>query len=305
MRAVRFDRFGDETVLKVLEVDDPVPAAGEVLVRVRAAAINPGEIYIRQGLLEGMFPTTFPSGQGSDVAGDILRCGPGVQEFAVGDQVLGWSDERRSHAELVVLPVNQVIAKPPSLSWEVAGSMFIAPMAALAGVRSVDPRPGETVAVSGAAGGVGSVAVQLAHRTGATVIGIASPSNHEWLRDQGIIPVSYGDGQQERLIEAAGGQLDAMIDTFGDGYVELALSLGVSPTRINTIIDMAAVQKHGVSFQGSAEVGTTENLAIVAELAATGQLDIPIARTYPLDDVRDAYRQLAERHTHGKVVLLP
>lgn len=305
MRAVRFDHYGGVDVLEVREVEDPAAEPGRVLVAVRAAGINPGEISIREGRMHERWPATFPSGEGSDFAGVVTDVGDGVQTFAAGDEVLGWTEERASHAELVAVPADQLTSKPPSLSWEVAGSLFVAGMAALASVSAVALRGGETVVVSAAAGGVGSIAVQLARRTGATVIGLAGERNHDWLRAHDVVPVTYGEGQAERLREAASGKIDAFIDTFGGGYVALAIDLGVSPERINTIADFGAAQRYGVKTQGTHAIASAERLAELAALAADGSLEIPIARTFPLGQVREAYRELEQRHTHGKIVLLP
>ncbi len=305
MRAVRFDRYGGVDELHIREVPDPQPTPGRAIVRVKAAAINPGEIMIRIGALEAMYPATFPSGEGSDFSGEIVSLGAGATGFSVGDAVLGWSDERASHAELVSMPVEQLVAKPEGLSWDVAGSMYVAPMAALASVGAVAPRDGDMVVVSAAAGGVGVVAVQLVKRAGATVIGLAGADNHEWLRAHGVVPVLYGDGQEERIRAAAGGRVDAFIDLFGAGYVDLALALGVPTDRINTIADFQAVQEKGVKGQGTGDAGGAAALGGLVALAASGDLDIPIARTYPLSEVREAYRLLADRHTHGKIVLHP
>jgi NADPH:quinone reductase-like Zn-dependent oxidoreductase len=305
MKAVRFDEYGDVDVLEVREVEDPVAGPGEVLVAVRAAGINPGEISIREGLLHERFPATFPSGEGTDFAGVVQSVGDGVSAFAAGEEVLGWTEQRASHAELVVVPADQLIAKPASLSWEVAGSLFVVAFAAYASVQAVAPQAGETVVVSAAAGGVGSVAVQLARRAGATVIGLAGEHNHDWLRRHEIVPVRYGEGQAGRIREAAGGQVDAFIDTFGDGYVELAIELGVAPERINTIIDHETAARVGAQTQGTHAVANAAALAELAQLVADGELEIPIARTFPLEQVRNAYNELAERHSHGKIVLLP
>jgi NADPH:quinone reductase-like Zn-dependent oxidoreductase len=305
MRAVRFDEYGDVDVLDVREVDDPVAGPDEVLVAVKAAAINPGEISIREGRLDDRWPATFPSGEGSDFAGVVRALGEGANGFAVGDEVLGWTEQRASQAELVVVPTDQLTAKPASVPWEVAGSLFVVGMAALASVEAVKPQAGETVVVSAAAGGVGSVAVQLARNTGATVIGLAGQRNHDWLRAHDIIPVTYGDGQLERIREASGGKVDAFIDTFGDGYVELAIELGVSPDRINTIIDHETAQRVGAHAEGTHAIASAPRLAELAELVAEGRLEIPIANTYPLVQVRAAFTELADRHTHGKIVLLP
>jgi NADPH:quinone reductase-like Zn-dependent oxidoreductase len=204
-----------------------------------------------------------------------------------------------------VVPVDQLTAKPASVSWEVAGSLFVAGVAAYASVQAVAPEVGETVVVSAAAGGVGSVAVQLARGTGATVIGLAGEHNHDWLRRHDVVPVTYGEGQADRIRQAAGGSIDAFIDTFGDGYVDLAIGLGAAPQRINTIIDYEAVQRLGVHAQGTHSIATAPILAELVGLVADGSLEIPVARTYPLEQVRDAYRELALRHSHGKIVLLP
>jgi NADPH:quinone reductase-like Zn-dependent oxidoreductase len=306
MRAVRFDEYGGIGVLDVREVEDPRPGPGRVVVRVRATGLNPGEIPIREGAFHERAPATFPSGEGTDLAGEVAAVADGESGFAVGDAVLGWTDDRAAHAELVSVPAEQVIAKPPELRWEVAGALFVVSLAALASVRAVAPQAGETVVVSAAAGGVGSVAVQLARRTGATVIGLAGDGNHEWLRAHDVVPVAYGDGQAERIREASGGSIDAFIDTFGGGYVELALELGVAPERINTIIDFQAAGRHdGVHTEGTYAIASPEPLAEMAALVAAGELEIPIARTYPLDRVREAYAELAERHTRGKIVLVP
>jgi len=305
VRAVRFDRYGGIDVLELRQVDDPVAEPGQVVVAVKAAGINPGEISIREGRMHDRWPATFPSGEGSDFAGLITEVGAGVTDFAAGDEVLGWTEERASHAELVAVPADQLTAKPASVPWEVAGSLFVAGVAGYACVQAVAPQAGETVVVSAAAGGVGSVAVQLARRTGATVVGLASERNHAWLRRHDIAPVRYGQGQAERIREAAEGHVDAFIDTFGGGYVDLAIDLGVAPERINTIIDFEAVGRLGVKGQGTHAIATAPLLAELARLVAEGRLEIPIARTYPLGQVREAYRELAERHTHGKIVLLP
>ena len=305
MRAVQFDRYGDLDVLEVREVADPVANSGRVVVRVRAAAVNPGEDLIRSGATAAIWPATFPSGQGSDFAGEIIALGDDVTGFEVGDEVISWTNERASHAELVAVPADHVVFKPQELSWEVAGSLFVAPFAALASVRAVAAGPGDYVGVSAAAGGVGSVAIQLLRRAGATVIGLAGPANHDWLRAHGVIPVTYGVGQEDRIKDAANGRLDAFIDLFGGGYVELAVNLGVQPSRINTVIDLEGARNYGVKSEGHTTVASAENLAMLADLVAAGSIEIPIAGTYPLDRVRDAYADLNARHTHGKIVLRP
>jgi NADPH:quinone reductase-like Zn-dependent oxidoreductase len=302
---VRFDHYGDRDVLSVVDVPMPTPSAGEVVVAVRAAGINPGEVSIRSGALDSRFPATFPSGQGSDLAGVVSAVGTGVDEFAVGDEVLGFSWSRSSHATHVSVPIGQLISKPPGLSWEVAGSLYVVGCTAYAAVRAVDAREGETVAVSAAAGGVGTVAVQLLRLRGARVIGIASPGNGDWLTAHGVVPVAYGDGLAERLVASAPDGIDAFIDLFGPEYVQLASDLGIPPDRIETIISYEKAQEIGARTDGSGDASTTEVLTEMAGLVGSGEVEIPIAATYPLDRVRGAFEQLERRHTRGKIVLIP
>jgi len=305
-KAVRFERYGDVDVLQVVDVPRPVPEEGQVVVGVKAAGINPGEAAIRQGLLHERWPATFPSGQGSDLAGVVDELGPGVSGVAVGDEVIGFTHNRASQAQLVVVDADHLTPRPAGVPWEVAGALFVAGATAHAAVHAVSPSEGDTVVIAGAAGGVGTIAGQLAHLAGATVVGLASPPHHAWLEDHGIVPVAYGDGVEDRILDAAGDEApDAFIDTFGGGYVDVAIALGVAPDRIDTIADYAAAQRHGAKTDGSMAGARAEVMAELAGLIASGRLDIPIAASYPLTQVRDAYRELEHRHTLGKIVLIP
>src|SRR5712672_2286124 len=306
VKAVRYGEFGGIGVLRVEEVERPVPGDGQVLVRVKAAGINPTEAVIRTGAVAGLFPSTFPSGQGSDLAGVIEEVGAGAGGFSPGDEVIGFTNKRASQAELVLVEAGDLTRKPENLSWEVAGGLFVAGATAWGAVHAVLAKKGETVVISGAAGGVGSLAVQLARRTGATVIGLASESNHEWLKSHDVIPVAYGEGVADRIRAAAPSGVDAFIDTFVDGYVELALALGVATDRIDTIADFAAGEMHGVKTDGGVAAGPgAKVLAELADLIADGHLEVPIANVYPLAQVREAYTELERRHTRGKIVLRP
>jgi NADPH:quinone reductase-like Zn-dependent oxidoreductase len=302
---VRFDAYGGVDVLKVVDVERPVPGPGEVLVRVRAAGINPGEAKIREGAMAERWPATFPSGQGSDLAGFVEELRPGVEGLAVGDEVLGFTDQRASQAELVTTPADHLVHRPSDVPWEAAGSLFVVGSTAWAAVRAVGLSDGDTVVVAGAAGGVGSLAVQLARNTGATVVGLASEPHHRWLADHGVVPVSYGDGVADRIRTAAGGRVDAFIDTVGANYVDLALELGVRPDRIDTIADFEAGTKYGVKTDGNRVGASAQVLEELTSLISKGLLEVPIARIYPLSAVVDAYRELANGHTRGKIVLVP
>jgi NADPH:quinone reductase-like Zn-dependent oxidoreductase len=304
VKAVRFEHYGSVDVLNVVDVPVPVPGPRQVLVQVSAAGINPGEAKIRDGLLHKRFPATFPSGQGSDLAGVVTALGPGAVGVTVGENVIAYTDNRASQAEYVLVEAANLAPKPDAVPWDVAGALYVVGATAYAAVRAVATAAGETVVVAGAAGGVGSVAVQLASLAGATVIGLASPANHEWLAGKGVIPVTYGDGVADRIRHAAP-TVDAFIDTQGGDYVQLALELGVSPARIDTIANFSAVAEYGVKGDGNSAGASAGTLAQLAGLIAAGQLEVPIAATFPLTDVRDAYRLLAGGHIRGKIVLIP
>ncbi len=304
-RAVRFDRYGGREVLYVADIEMPSPGPGEVVVEVRAAGINPGEVGIRSGAMHEMFPATFPSGEGSVLSGVVTAVGPDVTEFSVGDEVLGFSFRRSSHATHTAVPVDQLIRKPPQLSWEVAGSLYVVGATAYAAVRAVAPQPGETVAVSAAAGGVGSLTVQLLVLRKARVLGIAGPGNADWLRAHDVVPIAYGDGLAGRLREAAPDGIDAFIDLFGPEYVQLAVDLGVAPERIDTVISFQKAGEVGATTEGSVVASTPEVLAEMSDVIVTGAIDFEVAATYPLDRVADAFEELEKRHTRGKIVLLP
>jgi NADPH:quinone reductase-like Zn-dependent oxidoreductase len=286
MRAVRFEEWGDRSVLHVAEVPVPEVAPGRVLVKVRAAGINPGESAIRQGLVDDHDPAKLPSGQGTDLAGTVAAIGLDVDGFEEGDEVLGWSWERSSHAEYVSVPAGQLVPKPRLLSWEAAGGL-------------------DVVATTGAAGGVGGFVTQLLTNEGIDVIAIASESNHEWLRSKNARPVAYGDGLEDRIRELATNGIDALIDTYGPEYVHLGVTLGIPTDRIETVIAFEAAAELGAKASGSADTADPEILSALANMVADGSVEVPIAATFPLEGVQDAYAQLEERHTRGKIVLVP
>jgi len=301
--AVRFDHYGGPEVLQVVDVDPPVPGAKQVVVRMKAAGLNLGEAKVRQGLLHERFPATFPSGQGSDLAGVVERIGSEVTTFRVGDEVVGFTDDRASHAELVLVEEDNLTPKPHSVSWEVAGSLFVAGTTAYATVRAVGTQSGDTVVVAGAAGGVGGIACQLARAKGAHVVGIASPDDHSWLESIGVVPLGF-DGDMTTKLQEVAPTIDGFIDTAGHGYVRLAIELGIAPDRIDTIIDFPAVAEYGVKSDGNAAAGTATVLAELLDLVSRGELEIPIAATYPLANVQEAFVFLEGKHGRGKVVLV-
>jgi NADPH2:quinone reductase len=295
MKAVRYDRFTGIDGIYLADLPEPVPGPGEVVVRVEAGALNPGALPALHG-------SSYTPGR--DLAGEVVAVGADVHSFTVGHAVLGWLQSWDAHAQLVAIPEAQLVSRPQALSWNVAGSLYTTPMAGLGAIRAVEPRPGETIVISGASGGVGFTAAQLALRAGATVIGLTSAAHFDLLRHHGIEPVQYGDGEHER-IRATAGRVDAFIDAVGGGYIDFALNLGVPTDRIDTVVDYRGAREKGVKALGTTDAGGTSALADLAALAAAGDLPIPIAATYPLTAVRDAYQALADRKTHGRIVLHP
>jgi NADPH:quinone reductase-like Zn-dependent oxidoreductase len=304
MRAVQFDGYGDESVLEVREVPDPTPGEGEVVVRVVTAGTNPGEIGIRQGAMEAMYPATFPLGEGSDLAGHVVALGEGVVGLAEGQAVIGLSDSRNAQAELALLPASRVVPKPDGLDWDVAATLYVAGTTALTALQTVPISADDTVVVAGAAGGVGVYLTQLAVGTGAHVIAVAGERNHEWLRAHGAEPIAYGDGLEERLRAAAPDGITAFYDLHGDGYTDLAVALGVPPERVETIIDFGAAQRLGIQAKGMAALDDpAAGVRQLAAIVSQGGFDVPIKARFPLDQVREAYREVARRSGLGKVVL--
>ncbi len=304
-RAVRYDKYGGTEVLYMADLPKQSPASGQALVKVKAAGINPGEASIREGKMAKQFPSTFPSGQGSDFAGIVEAIGENVTNIKAGDEVTGFTNERNSQAEYVVVDAKQLIIRPTKVLWEQAGSLFVVGTTAYASVKAVSLKAGETLIVANAAGGVGSVIVQLAKNIGANVIGLASKKNHEWLKQHDVTPLDY-DGDMEHNIKEAlqGKKADAFIDTFGKGYVEIAIKLGVAPERINTVIDFEAAKKYKVKTAGSAEAANTNVLSKLTNMINDGKLEFPVAKTYSFDEVQEAYKDLEQRQTHGKIVLV-
>ncbi|MGI5502287.1 NADP-dependent oxidoreductase [Lentzea sp. CA-135723] len=301
-RAVRFTRFGGPEVLQVVDVPRPEPAEGQLLVQVVVASLNPAEVGIREGLYAKIWPADFPMGQGHDFSGVVAALGPGVTGFEVGDPVIGFAP-RAAMADFTVIDSAGTAKIPPGLDFASAATIPASGATGWAGVAAVDPGEGETVFVSSASGGSGVFTAQLARLRGARVIGGASPGNAQHLEALGVDPVTYGPGLSTRLREMAPGGIDAVVDTFGGGYVDLAIELGVAPARINTIADYAAVQRHGVQSQGNGDAMAPEIWEALQDLVVKGQLVVPIEAEYPLEDVRRAYVDVATRHGFGKRVI--
>lgn len=304
MKAVALTRFGGPEVLRETELPLPVPEAGTVRVRVRAAGVQPADTMVRRGEVPPNVAVSLPAVLGNEFAGVVDAVGARVTEFAFGDEVLGWS-MLGSYAEAVVVPVEQLVPKPPAMPWEVAGAMSASGQTAHRALRELRVGAGDTVLVHAAAGGVGSAAVQIAAAWGATVVGTASPANHDYVRSLGAVPVAYGDGLADRVRAVAPQGVDAALDAAGRGALDASVELIADRTRIGTVIDFPGAARLGVTaLRGGPGARTRERLGELVALYEKGALDVHIRVRLPLADAAEAHRIVEEGHGRGKVVLI-
>ncbi|WEG08463.1 NADP-dependent oxidoreductase [Microbacterium horticulturae] len=302
-RAALYDHTGGPDVLYIGEVPEAEPGPGEVVLRVRAAGLNPFDSKMRSGFVPLDAP--FPRRTGSDVAGTVTAVGTGASyadgtDVAVGDEVMGRA--AGAVAEQVVAAAAEVTRRPDGVSIEVAGSLWVAGLTAVSCLVTVPVSADDTVLVGGATGAVGLIVSQLAIAAGARVIGTANERNHELLRSLGVEPVAYGEGLADRV--AALGQVTAVVDAHGREALDAGVALGVPVKRMVAIAAYGVAEELG-TLEAEREARTAENLAKLADDVAAGRLALPIAASFPLDDVVAAYTALDESHDPGKVVVTP
>lgn len=300
-RAIACTELGGPEVLRITELDVPEPGHGQVRVAVKATGVNPLDWKIRSG--RATFVTVdFPWVPGVEFAGVVDAVGDGVTEFAVGDDVLGTGSA--TYAEYTVADTENITPKPAGMPWEVAGGLPVVATTTYRVLALLGLTEGETLLIDGAAGGVGTVAVQVAKHRGLIVIGTASERNHEYLRSLGAIPVTYGDGLADRVRTLAPNGIDAAMDLSGRGGLRTLVELVGGPERVVTIADDSAAEL-GVrmTFGGADEVPGA--LADAAALVSDGVVSLPIARTYPLAEAATAHRDSEDGHVRGKLVILP
>jgi NADPH:quinone reductase-like Zn-dependent oxidoreductase len=299
MKAVQYSRFGGPEVLEVVELPDPEPGPGQVRVAVRAAGINPIDWKVRSGMMGGELPQQ----TGREVAGVVDRIGEGVNDVALGDRVFGFVAGGGGAAEEAVLSDYAPI--PGTLDFAEAAGL---PVAVETAVRTLDllgVGDGTTLLVNGAAGGVGSAAVQIARARGARVIGTASQGNHDYLRELGAEPISYGEGLVERVHGLAPDGVSAALDAAGSGVLPELVELAGGPEHVVTIADYAHAEETGVRFSGG--MGTTRAvhaLRDVGGLIESGQFSLPVAQTFSLEQIGEAHRLSETGHVRGKLVLV-
>jgi NADPH:quinone reductase-like Zn-dependent oxidoreductase len=298
MRAAVFDSFGAPGVLRVADLPDPAPGEGEVLVRVRAAGVQPFDVAVRRGTMPWV-RATFPQQSGQEYSGVVERLGPGVENLRVGDAVMG-STMLNAVAELLTVPAATVVAKPAGLDFVTAAGLVAASQTASGALRELAVTGDDVLLMHAGAGSVGTVATQLARRAGATVIGTAGPGSHDRLRAMGAVAVPYGPGLVE-AVRATGLEPTVALDAGGGEAMAQSLALGVSPDRIGTIVDDRTAAELGVRVVRAGR--SPDRLAEVAALAGAGEVVLPVL-TFPLAEVAAAHAAVESRHARGKVVVI-
>jgi NADPH:quinone reductase-like Zn-dependent oxidoreductase len=305
MRAITYSKFGSADVLELTDQPDPHIGPDTLLVRVKAASVNPVDWKIRQGYLEGLIDTVFPAVPGWDVAGVVEQVGLDTPEFKVGDEVYGYvrkdTVQGGTFAELVAAPVRTLARKPVSLSFEEAAAVPLAGLTAYEAIQRAGVVEGQTVLVHAAAGGVGAFAVQLLKALGAHVIGTASEANHEFLRGLGAEPVTYGDGLADRVRAVAPDGVDVVLDFVGGGAVAASAGLLADGGTIASITDPTARTEHGGHYVWVRP--SAAGLDALTALFDAGKLTVEIAQVFDLADAADAHRASETGHTRGKVVV--
>jgi NADPH:quinone reductase-like Zn-dependent oxidoreductase len=304
MKAALYQSFGGPEVLEVVEVAEPKLFADQVRIRIKAAALNPADLGFQAGAADALVDSFFPVIPGWDMAGIVEEAGIAATGFRPGDEVIGFVrgpiQRHGSYAEQIAAEPRQLARKPANLDWGQAAGLPLAGLTAYqAVVHALDVREGETVLVHGAAGGVGHLAVQIAAARGASVIGTASDSNHDYLRSLGVQPVPYGDGLADRVRALAPQGVDAVLDTAGRGALAITQRIGTADVRAASVVSSS---EHPGTIQIFARLDQAD-LAALVELAEAGKLSVRVARSFPLDQAADAQRLLAEGHSGGKIVL--
>ncbi|MFG2909411.1 NADP-dependent oxidoreductase [Kitasatospora sp. NPDC048286] len=300
MKAVTVAGSGGPEVLRVTEVPDPEPGPGEVRVRVYAAGVQPVDLAIREGFRPPGTAVEPPFVLGNEFAGVVDALGQDAGDWRVGDEVLGFR-VLGCQADRVTVDAGRLVAKPAGMPWEQAGSLSASGQTAHVALTGLGVGPGDTVLVHGAAGGVGTVAVQLARAWGATVVGTASERNHAYLRELGAVPVAYGEGLVERVRAVAPQGVTAAFDAAGRGALEASVELVADRSRIGTVVDYPGAERLGV--RGLRGERTAGRLAELVKLWEAGALRLEVEESFPIERVAQAHRLVGAGHVRGKVVL--
>ncbi|MFI5821359.1 NADP-dependent oxidoreductase [Streptomyces rishiriensis] len=302
MKVAQFAQYGGPEVLDIVEAPDPHPGPGQVRIQVRAVGLNASDWKLRSGTLS--FGATLPQGTGSDVAGIVDEIGEGVEDVVLGDRVFGVSDDHAAAAEFALLTLRAPI--PASLGFIDAAGLPVALETATRGLDQLAVTHGMTLFINGATGGIGSAATQLARARGARVIGAASAANQSYLATIGAEPVIYGDGMSERVRALAPDGVDVALDVAGNGVLpELIALAGGAPQRVVTLADFQGAEDHGVHFSNGFKDGNAFHaMHSIGELIESGRFWLPVEKTYPLADIREAHHAGEHGGIRGRLVLV-
>lgn len=296
-----FDGYGDVSEVRVEEAERPLPGPGQVMLQVVAAGVSHMDAYVREGRFRDAIDLPLPSRQGVSLAGIVRRVGEGVRGFRAGDEVFGHDPAHGAHATHVVLDADAVVKKPPRLSWEVAGCLYLTGLTAYDLVQSVRLGADDVVVVTAAAGGVGHIECQLARLAGARVVGIAGKENHDYLRSIGVKPVAYGDDVAAAVREAADSRpVTALFDNYGR-YEQLADELQVPHDRF--IRTERRRDAEIALWKAGADPRLAVRLHDVAELVAEWNVRVLVSGFYPFQALDRALVDLDARHSRGVVVV--
>lgn len=308
MKAIVYHSYGDESVLALEEVDDPKVTADRALVRIHAAGVNPVDYHVRNGVMDSMLDVQFPVTPGWDMAGTVERIGYTAEGFAKGDEVLGYVTmdflHHGTYAEYIAAPLRTLVHKPAELSWEEAAGLPLAGLTAYQAVLKAGVERGQTVLVHGAAGGVGSLGIQILNILGAKVVGSSSAANLPFIEGFGATAVEYGEGLDDAVRSFAPDGVDVIVDYYGNGMLAASqhlLAEGRGPQNMVTVADGRAAIKMGAHVIGVRP--DTTHLAQLAAWAAEGRLTVPVSRVLPLESAAEAHRLVKTGHARGKTVI--
>lgn len=300
MKAVQFSEYGSPEVLHVVDVDEPHAGPGEIRIAVRAAGVNPSDWKRLAGQYRDFEEVTFPSGLGVEASGVVDEVGPGVSNVSVGDAVFGCGEHANAMAQYAVL--THWAHKPDDLSFEVASGLSVIADTATRALDEVDVKSGDTLLVSGAAGGIGSAVLQLARLRGITIIGTASAQNHDYLRELGAIPTTYGSGLAQRVRQLAPQGVDAALDLAGSGIIPELIEIVGDPSHVVSVADFSAPQ-YGAKFSRGPSKDLERILTDVARLCSEGHFRLHVGRTFPLEQTREAQEVSSKGHVTGKLII--
>ncbi|GCD44384.1 NADP-dependent oxidoreductase [Streptomyces paromomycinus] len=296
MKKVSFSEFGGPDVLHLIDAEEPHAGPGQIRIAVRAAGVNPVDWRIREGQFQKAHPIELPAGVGQDASGVVDEVGSGVEGVQAGDRVFG--EGASTYAEFAVL--SAWARMPEHLTFEEAAGYPSVVETALRIIHQVGVRPGQTLLVSGASGGVGSAVLQIARDRGITVIGTAGAANQDYLRGLGAIATTYGEGWTERVRQL--GHVDAALDLAGSGVIRELVDLTGDPQKVISIADLGAPE-FGVRFSGVAG-SVPDALTEATALIERGKLHIPVEKTYPLADAAAAHIDSRAGHSRGRRVIV-